>query len=264
MTGPGGESGPVVVLLHGFPQDRHCWDGVTPALAAAGYRVLAPDQRGYSPGARPRARSAYRLSRLADDVLALADAVGAQRFHLVGHDLGASVAWQLAGRQPQRLLSLACLSVPHPKAFRRSLFAGGQAVRSSYVAMFQLPWLPELLLTRDGGAGLRSALERGGLDAATAVRYGATRAADPATIRGPLAWYRARGSSRTGAIAVPTLFVWSDGDRYVSRTAARGCGRYVTGAYRFELFDGVSHWIPEEAPERAAASLLAHFGQWRG
>ena len=187
-----GGDGPedVAILLHGFPQDRRCWDGVTSALAADGYRVLAPDLRGYSPGARPAARSAYRNSQLAADVLALADAAGAARFHLAGHDWGAALAWYLAGRYPGRVTSLAALSVPHPQAFARALISGDQAARSWYMAAYQLPWLPERALARRGGRAFRDILVRTGLDPASADRY-AARARDPAALRGPLNWYRA-------------------------------------------------------------------------
>ena len=173
-----GGGGQVAVLLHGFPEDRHSWDAVAPALAAAGYRVLAPDQRGYSPGARPAARSAYTLSQLAGDVLALADAAGADRFHLVGHDWGGALAWYVADHYPSRLISLAALSVPHPQAFLRALASSNQAARSWYVAAFQLPALPELALSRRGGDAMRAALVRTGLDPGSAARY-AARAADP-------------------------------------------------------------------------------------
>lgn len=258
----GGGAGQVVVLLHGFPEDRHCWDGMTPALAAAGYRVLAPDQRGYSPGARPAARSAYTLARLAGDVLALADAAGAERFHLVGHDWGAGLAWYVAGRYPGRLISLAALSVPHPEAVVRALTSSNQAARSWYMAAFQLPALPELALARRGGEAMRSALLGSGLDQDSAARY-AARAADPAAMRGPLNWYRAMPlglRDRIGKVEVPTLFIWSDGDRFVSRAAAELCGRYVTGRYRFEVLEAASHWLPEEAPEQVAGLLVEHFG----
>jgi pimeloyl-ACP methyl ester carboxylesterase len=256
-------SGQIAILLHGFPQDRHCWDVVAAALAAAGYRVLAPDQRGYSPGARPAGRSAYSLARLAGDVLALADAADADRFHLVGHDLGASVAWYLAAHHPDRLRSLTCLSVPHPRALLRSLFTSGQAVRSTYLAAFALPALPEFAFARLGQQRLRTLLRRTGLDVHRASRY-AARAADPAAIAGPLAWYRAiplNLRSRTGPIDVPTLFVWSDRDRFVTRAAAERCGRYVRGPFHFAVLSGVSHWLPEEAPERVAALLLRHLAR---
>ncbi len=141
---------------------------MAPALAAGGYRVLAPDLRGYSPGARPAARSAYRNSQLAADVLALADAAGAERFHLAGHDWGAALAWYLAGRHPGRVTSLAALSVPHPQAFARALITGSQAARSWYMAACQLPWLPERVLGRRGGQAFRDILVRTGLDPASA------------------------------------------------------------------------------------------------
>ena len=262
----GGGGGQVAVLLHGFPDDRHSWDGVLPALAAAGYRVLAPDQRGYSAGARPAARSAYTLSQLAGDVLALADAAGAERFHLVGHDWGGALAWYVADHYPGRLISLASLSVPHPQAFLRALASSNQAARSWYVAAFQLPALPELALSRRGGEAMRAALVRTGLDPGSAARS-AARAADPAALRGPLNWYRAIPlglRERIGRIEVPTLFMWSDGDCFVSRAAADLCGRYVSGAYRFEVLEGASHWLPEEVPERVAALLVAHFARTSG
>ena len=191
-TAAAGRDGPrgVAILLHGFPQDRRCWDPVTSALAAGGYRVLAPDLRGYSPGARPAARSAYRNSQLAADVLALADAAGAEQFHLAGHDWGAALAWYLAGRHPGRVTSLAALSVPHPQAFAQALITGSQAARSWYMAACQLPWLPERALGRRGGQAFRDTLVRTGLDPASADRY-AARARDPAVLRGPLNWYRA-------------------------------------------------------------------------
>src|SRR6201995_6199903 len=135
-TGEAGP-GPAVILLHGFPQDGRCWDRVTPALAGDGYRVLAPDLRGYSPGARPAARSAYRNSELAGDVLALADAAGADRFHLAGHDWGAGLAWDGAGRYPERVASLAAVSGPPPRAFTEAMVSSSQLARSWYMAAWQ-------------------------------------------------------------------------------------------------------------------------------
>jgi pimeloyl-ACP methyl ester carboxylesterase len=261
-AGSGG-GGPecAVILLHGFPQDRRCWERVTPALSGAGYRVLAPDLRGYSPGARPAARSAYRNSQLASDVLALADAAGAERFHLAGHDWGAALAWYVAGRHPGRVISLAALSVPHPQAFARAMITGSQAARSWYMAAWQPPWLPERVLGRGDGQALRGMLVRSGLDRASADRY-AARARDPGGLRGPLSWYRAMPFSvrePAGPVRVPTLFAWGNRDRFVSPAAAGLCGRYVTGPYRFAELDGASHWLPEQAPDQVAALLTGHF-----
>jgi len=260
-----GARGEVVILLHGYPQGRHCWDAVSPALAEAGYRVLAPDQRGYSPGARPNSRRAYTLARLAGDVIALADAAGAARFHLVGHDWGATLAWYTAGRFPDRVRSLTALSVPHPEAYVRSLFRSGQALRSWYMGVFQLPVLPELIIGRRAGAAMREYLIRAGLAPASADRY-ALRATDRAAMRGPLNWYRALPFGlwdRVGRTRPPTLFVWSDGDIFISRAGAELCGRYVDGPYRFEVIGGASHWLPEEKPEQVAALLVRHFNEVR-
>jgi pimeloyl-ACP methyl ester carboxylesterase len=262
-TAAAGGDGPegAAILLHGFPQDRRCWDRVTSALARGGYRVLAPDLRGYSPGARPAGRSAYRNSQLAADVLALADAAGTERFHLAGHDWGATLAWYVAGHHPGRVTSLAALSVPHPQAFTRALITGSQAARSWYMAACQLPWLPERALGRGGGQAFRDTLVRTGLDPASADRY-AARARDPAVLRGPLNWYRAMPFSLrepTGPIRVPTMFAWGNRDRFVSRAAAELCGHYVTGPYRFTELHGASHWLPEQAADQVAALLAEHF-----
>src|SRR6202050_1918683 len=257
-----GGDGPhgVAILLHGFPQDRRCWDRVTPALAGVGYRVLAPDLRGYSPGARPAARSAYRNSQLAADVLALADAAGAERFHLAGHDWGAALAWYVAGRHPGRVISLAALSVPHPRAFTQAMITGGQAARSWYMAACQLPSLPERVLARRGGRAFRDILVATGLDPASADRY-AVRARDPAALRGPLNWYRAMPFSLrepAGPSRVPTTFIWGNWDQFVARAAAERCGRHVTGPYRFTELDA-SHWLPERSADQVAALLTEHF-----
>ncbi len=259
-TGAAGP-GPAVILLHGFPQDGRCWARVGAALADDGYRVLAPDLRGYSPGARPAARSAYRNSELAGDVLALADAAGADRFHLAGHDWGAALAWYVAGRYPERVASLAALSVPHPQAFGRAMVSSSQAARSWYMAAWQLPFLPERALSRRGGQRFRDTLVRMGLDPVSAERY-ASRARDPAGLRGPLNWYRAMPFSLrepAGPTRVPTVFVWGNRDQFVSRAAAELCGQYVRGPYRFMELDGASHWLPERAPDRVAALLTEHF-----
>jgi pimeloyl-ACP methyl ester carboxylesterase len=264
----GPRAGPAVVLLHGFPQDRSCWEGVRPPLVAAGYRVLAPDQRGYSPGARPQGRAAYRQRELAADVLALLDAAGVQQAHVVGHDWGGALAWALAASAPGRLLSTTSVSTPHPGAFTQASLAslaslgirgGAQAQRSAYMALFQLPFLPERLLA---GGVARRALVRSGLPEAHAERYLA-RLREPGAATGALAWYRAvplglRDADLVRPVRVPAMYVWSSGDVALSRAAAEGTASWVRGPYRFEVLEGVSHWVPEEAPEELARLLLDH------
>ena len=255
--------GPVVIALHGFPQTSAAWAQVTPVLTDAGYRVLAPDQRGYSPRARPQAVSSYTLDHLCADVLALADAAGAERFSLLGHDWGAIVSWTLAGSRPDRVKTLTAVSVPHPAAFVRS-FAGAQLLRSWYMGAFQLPGLPELVLRARGARALRTFLTSSGArDAEPAVRL----FADPRAATAALNWYRALrlpSSVKAGLTRVPTLYVWSDGDTALGRRGAEGTERFVRAPYRFVVLEGVSHWVPQERPtelgELVVDHLLAHEG----
>jgi pimeloyl-ACP methyl ester carboxylesterase len=176
---PGGEA---VVLLHGFPQDSRCWAEVTPTLNRAGLRTLAPDQRGYSPGASPREVSAYRVSTLAADVLAVLDAAGLASAHVVGHDWGGAVAWYLGAHHADRVDSLTVLSTPHPAALAHAMTRSAQPLRSWYTLAVQLPVLPELVLSRTLGRSLRAS----GLPTHLADQY-ARRFASPSSLHGPLA-----------------------------------------------------------------------------
>ncbi|MGI9022250.1 MAG: alpha/beta fold hydrolase [Acidimicrobiales bacterium] len=258
----GGDQNDVVILLHGYPASKRSWDGVTPALAERGYRVLAPDQRGYSPGARPSGRASYALGHLVDDVMALADRAGAERFHLVGHDWGGAVAWAAAASHPERVRTLTSLATPHPRAFLASMVSSTQALHSWYMLFFQLPWLPEMSVTSGtGGTAFARALVRTGLSPERAdeyLRFLRAGAAGPA-----LNWYRALPlTPPTGfrAVSVPTMYVYGTADFALGRRAADLVGRHVTGDYRYEVLEGVSHWIPEEAADTTAKLLLDHLG----
>ena len=266
MTDTGPPDGRVVILLHGFPEDRACWKRVSSALADAGYRTLAPDQRGYSPGARPRGRRAYSLDELGADVLALADAAGCERFDLVGHDWGGGLAWDLASRHPDRVRTMTSLSTPHPRAFAASLLRSTQLLHSWYMLFFQLPALPEMALRLGGGDRSAQSLRRSGLDDASASRY-ARRFAERGAMTGPLNWYRAIPfGSRDPAppVAVPTLYVWSDGDGFLTRKAADLTARFVDGPYRFEVLEGRSHWLPTEAAAEVSKLLMDHLAAHPG
>jgi len=260
VTDSGPSDGRVVIALHGFPEDRHCWERITPSLTEAGYRVLAPDQRGYSPSARPVGRRSYIASNLNRDVLALADSVGADRFDVVGHDWGGFVAWDLAARHPDRIRSVTSLSTPHPQAARDAMLHSTQLLHSWYMGFFQLPWVPEKVLGWRGGNQGAQVLQRAGLDEATAKRY-AVRLATPGAMTGPLNWYRAfplGPRDRTPNVGVPALYVWSDGDRFLTRAAAEGTANYMTGPYRFEVLVGQNHWLPTNAAAQIAPLLLGH------
>jgi pimeloyl-ACP methyl ester carboxylesterase len=252
--GPGNAE--TVVLLHGFPQNREMWEPVAAKLGAAGYRTLAPDQRGYSRGARPSGRRSYRQSQLVADVLALIDQSGSSKVHLVGHDWGAFVGWAFASRHPERLLTLTAISVPHPRAFAWAL-PRGQARQSWYMAAFQLPLMPERLLRTRRGLELVGG--ENGLSAAQVASY--LDALGSKGLSAALNWYRALPFSQcevgyAGATRVPTTYVWSDDDAAIHRRAAEATGRFVDAPYRFEVLAGVSHWIPEQAPELLSEIII--------
>lgn len=258
------DSGPAdgepVVLLHGFPQDAHAFDRLSPALHSAGLRTLAPDQRGYSPGARPPGRSAYVMREVVDDVLALLDAAGLQNAHVVGHDWGGIAAWALAAWHPWRARTLTVLSVPHPAAMAQAMLRSDQALRSGYIGFFQLPLAPERVLLAGDGAGLRRMLHRGGLPDDMVEAY-VTRMREPGALTAALNWYRAMPlAARTpvGTVRVPTLHVWGDGDAFLGRAAIEASSGFVAAPYRLEVLEGVNHWLPELAADRVGELLTAH------
>lgn len=260
----GPENGPLVLLLHGFPQSRHTWRHQLPALAAAGFRAVAPDQRGYSPGARPdpAVLDNYQYDRLIGDVLDLAAACGcgSGRFHLVGHDWGGQVAWGVADRYPDRLASLTILSRPHPAAFLRALQApdSDQKHRSRHHRAFLDPATAQLLLEEDARR-LRRNLREAGVPEAAATDYVSVLGTTPA-MEAALAWYRAQEGLRAslGKISVPTLYLWGDADATVGRLAAEGTAEFVSGPFQFRILEGIGHFITDQTIEPVNTALLAH------
>lgn len=254
----GPRDGEPVVLLHGFPQTATSWNAVTNLLNQRGLRTVAPHQRGYSPNARPRGRLAYRLPHLVDDTVRLLDAIG-EPVHLVGHDWGAVVAWLTAAQHPDRVRSLTSVSVPHPGAFLRSMLTSKQALRSYYMGVFQLPFLPELVLRM-----LPSVADRmlAGVGMTASQRETTRREIIQAgALTGALNWYRAMPlvSPRTmgGRVAVPTTHVWSDRDVALDRKGAELTSRYVTAPFNLVVLPGVSHWVPEQQPETLAGIIAS-------
>ena len=263
-TGPA--DGRPVVLLHGFPQTSRCWDRQLEALGDAGCRAVAFDQRGYSPGARPDDVGAYKPAFLVADVLAVADAIGFDRFDLVAHDFGGMVAWMVAGHHPDRVETLTIASTPHPAAFRRTYQSGGagkpdsQNERSGYMRTFREAERGSLEagLLADGAAGLRATYT--GLDPDAADEY-VQVLSEPGALIAAFDWYRSMSgaaSATTPASSVPTLYVWSDQDPTLGREAAEATASMVTGPYRFEVLAGVGHWIPELGADRFTPLLLEH------
>ena len=255
------DEGPIdgtpIVLLHGFPQRATSWEDVVPYLHERGARTFAPDQRGYSPRARPRSRRDYRAPALISDVHALVTAIG-EPVHLVGHDWGAAGAWGMAASHPDSLLTLTAVSVPHPGAFTRSLVWSTQLLKSYYIALFQLPFLPEWLLSRRGGIG-DWVLRNSGMTTEMLETYH-REMVDDGAMPGALAWYRALPltslRSVPSLVSVPTTLIWSDRDVAISRKAVDLTERFVTADYQLEVMAGSSHWLPNEQPA-ALAELIA-------
>ena len=245
----GPPDGPPVVLLHGFPGSSATWSEVVGSLAEQGLRVLVPDQRGYSPQARPPGRRPYRIVEMVADLVALIDAAGLGGVHLVGHDWGAVVSWTMAAAHPDRVNSLTALATPHPAAMRAAL-RRDQAVRSAYVGLFWLPAVPERLLLARRGAGLRALLTVSGLSRSWREKYTAAML-EPGALTGALAWYRALPPSgpgpTAGRVAVPTCFVAATGDGTASPAAVNATSDFVDGSYRLERVQ-TSHWLPEDHP----------------
>lgn len=249
--------GPTVVLLHGFPQNHRCWDGVRDALHTQGHRTIAFDQRGYAPGARPRGRLAYRVDALASDVQTLLHQLGPRPVSIVGHDWGALVAWAVAARAPESVATLTTVSVPHPRAFLRSLATSDQGKRAVYMALFQVPWLPERWI-RGHRKAFASVLAKTSM-APSEVERVVTDMVPSGALTAGINWYRAMmlASPRSSAaVSVPTTHVWSTGDTSLARLGAELTGRYVRADYRLEILDG-SHWIPDEHPRELAALIAA-------
>ena len=261
VAGPSGA--PLVILLHGFPQSRHSWREQVPALGAAGYRAVAPDQRGYSPGVRPDPANlaAYGIDRLVADVLDLADAEGARTFHLAGHDWGGQVAWCVAAGHVARVKSLTVLSRPHPAAFRRAFKddADNQRHRSRHHKAFHDPATTSTLLA-DDARRMRTSLQENGVPDPAIAEY-LSVLGNPAALEAALAWYRAAGAlanMEVGPVEVPTLYIWGDRDASVGRAAAEWTAEHVRGPYQFTAVPGVGHFVTDEAPDLVTKAMLQH------
>lgn len=249
--------GTPVLLLHGFPERATCWRTVAPLLHVHDLRTYAPDQRGYSPGARPPRRRDYRLAHLVADAVALVEEIGTP-VHLVGHDWGAVVAWTLAAQRPDLVRTLTAFSVPHPKAFLGAMLTSGQGLKSWYMGFFQLPRVPELAARKPGGV-MDGFLRRAGMTRAEVARFRREIVADGA-LPYALGWYRALPmadlAGSAGRVRVPTTFVWSDGDVAIAGAGARRTSESCTGSYEYVELAGVTHWIPTQAPDACAEAIL--------
>jgi pimeloyl-ACP methyl ester carboxylesterase len=253
----GPPDGDLVLLLHGFPETKRCYRAQLPVLGDAGYRAVAVDQRGYSPGARPVGVEHYDLRNITRDTLAIADALGATRFHLVGHDYGAVIGWQVAARHGDRLATYTTLSVGHPVAYLEAYATGDQEERSKYFHWFRDPATNDELGSYER---LHALYIAAGLSEEDAVEY-ATALGSPEAIGAGLDWYRAAGPymiEDLPPVEVPVLFLWSTEDPALGPESAYGTAAHVDGPFELVVLDGIDHWIPEHAADAVNEHLLAH------
>jgi pimeloyl-ACP methyl ester carboxylesterase len=262
-----GDDGEPVVLLHGFPETSHMWTELMPRLAAAGYRCLAPDQRGYSPGARPPDVESYNYRALAADVFALADAMAFGRFHLIGHDWGAIVGWAALGvDEAQRIASYTALSIPHALAFARAVYDDPEEEPyRGILGLLLTEGVFETMVQQNNGAGLRRGYTHSTQEEID--EYVAVLSA-PGAMKAAASWYRAsRAHKRSledadapfGSVTAPSLLIWGKDDPYVRRMSIDLAPEYMRGPYRVVELDG-GHWIAQEHPERVANEVTAHLG----
>ncbi|MET1071437.1 MAG: alpha/beta hydrolase [Umezawaea sp.] len=253
----GPETGRPVLLLHGFPQAASTWDHQVDVLGGQGYRAVAPDQRGYSPGVRPDGVADYGMGELVGDVLAIADELAWPVFDLVGHDWGAAVGWWTAADHPDRLRSLTAVSTPHPAALSAAIRTDeDQHARSAYMSEWRNSNTEQRMLENDGEA-LRRIFDWKVLP--SKVDEYVRRLSEPGAMTAALNWYRAgRAGGRIGKVSVPTMYVWSTEDAAFGSAAAFDTENWVTGPYHFHMVEDVSHWIPDEASELMTSLLLAH------
>ncbi|MEO7371346.1 MAG: alpha/beta fold hydrolase [Ilumatobacteraceae bacterium] len=248
--------GPAVVLLHGFPDSHALWRHQVPALRDAGFRVIAPDLRGFGESSKPEGADQYGLLDLVGDVLGILDSVGVERAHVVGHDWGAALAWALAAFVPARVDHLAALSVGHPSAFRDAGLA--QREKSWYMLLFQFEGIAEQWLSNDDFANMRAWSQHPDIDQM------AIDLARPGALTAALNWYRANVHPRVlieppllfPQIQSPTMGVWSSGDIALIESGMTASSRFIDATWRYERLEGPGHWMQLEAPDQVSALLV--------
>lgn len=263
----GPADGPLVILLHGFPEFWYGWRYQIEALAKAGYRVLAPDQRGYNLSDKPKGISAYNLDALAGDILGLIDAMGREKACLVGHDWGGAAAWWAAIKYPQRSEKLVILNAPHPKVMRWNMLHNrAQRHKSWYFLLFQIPFLPEWRMRKDnwriGVQALRGSSRKGIFSDADISRYRKAWS-QPDAANGMLNWYRAALRRRpkrvpSQRVTVPTLLIWGTQDRFLGRELAQPSIDLCEEG-KLVFIEEASHWVQHEEPQQVNELLLEFF-----
>ena len=257
-----GDGGDLVILLHGFPETSHMWLPLLEHLAANGYTALAPDLKGYSPGARPEGAEHYAYPVMAEEILAMADALGYGRFHLVGHDHGAGLGWVMVGRHAERIISWTALSVPHIDAFGQAIASNPeQQQRSQYMQFFRQAGTAEAGLSANDFAALRNIWSA---SAPEQVEEYLRVLRQPGALTGALNWYRGGLTVErqpVGPVSVPTLMIWGNQDQAIGRPGVDATPPLMNGPYRLVELD-VGHWLIQEAEDDVLREILAHLKEF--
>lgn len=265
----GPENGPLVILLHGFPEFWYGWRYQIEMLANAGFRVLAPDQRGYNLSDKPKRIRDYNLDQLAADVVGLIEAAGRDKAFLVGHDWGGASAWWAAIKYPARIQRLAILNAPHPKVMRQNIFHNRvQRKKSWYFFLFQIPFLPERRMRKNnwrlGARALQGTSRKGTFSEADLALYREAWS-QPGAATGMLNWYRAAlrtrpARLRSSRVTMPALIIWGEQDKFLRREMAKQSTDLCDQGH-LVFIEGATHWVQHEEPERVNKLLLTFFKQ---
>ena len=254
----------LALCLHGFPELNFSWRYQMPMLAERGWRVWAPNMRGYGASSKPQGYKAYRIDNLVADVAALIDASGAKEVMLIAHDWGAIVAWNFAIRKIRPLVRLVIMNVPHPKCADREIRHWHQLKKSWYIFFFQLPWLPERMMGGSGARGIKGAFYNMAVDKSRfpkdVLQTYADAALRPSAITAMVNYYRALVRTPDirrigdGRVETPTLMVWGEDDAAIDIRCTEGTEQWMSNLELHRL-PGVSHWVQQEAPEKVNAIL---------
>lgn len=259
--------GEPVVLLHGWPETSQMWMELLERLTSKGFCCIAPDQRGFSPDARPRKVKDYEISFLVEDVIALADSFGMKNFHLIGHDWGSAIGWALVNSHADRIKSYTAISIPHVRAFSDALrFDKEQKKKSQYMSLFQWRGIPEWYLLRKDRGLLRKTWKK---SSAVELKEYLSIIGNKPALKATLAYYRANyktlkkgpESEDYGDVSTPTLFIWGKNDVAVTRVAAEGTAQYMKGPYQFIELDA-GHWLMQEAFNQCADPIVQHLAKY--
>lgn len=259
-----GEGKKLALCLHGFPELHYSWRHQIPLLIEMGYKVWAPNLRGYGGSSRPDGIESYRLNTLVEDVAALIDASGAEEVTLIAHDWGAIIAWHFAIKKIRPLTRLVIMNVPHPKCAQREMRHWYQLKKSWYIFFFQLPWLPEKMLGRNRAQPVKEAFSKMAVDKSrfpdSELQVYADAASRPGALRSMINYYRALLRTKDvreigdGRVDVPTLMIWGEEDAAIDIRCTDGTEEWVQNLELHRL-PGVSHWVQQEAPEKVNAIL---------